>query len=358
MRVLLIKQSSLGDLIHCFPAISDLNRQFGDSIKLDWLVEEGFASVPTWHKTVGDVLPVAFRRWRKNFRSSRSEINRFIRLMRVREYDIIIDAQALLKSAIIAKIINKNAKAKVVGLSRASIRTEKLCTLFYHRRISVPLDQHAIWRVRQLFAEALDYNIHDSEDLPLFPKEDHCFPQEKIEGWNPPSIPFILGVHSTTWESKHLPISWWHEFIGRLQQEGKKLLLPWYGEAELTYAKRIQADFIGTVEILPQLNLNQIVSVMGQAQGVIAVDSGYAHIAAAMGVPTLTLYGATNKNLTAALGIKSDNLQSPLSCSPCMSHHCQYTSSNVKAQTGLDMHPPCYQVLEVEKVYRLLKQLM
>ena len=327
MRVLLIKQSSLGDLIHCFPAISDLHRQVKD-VQFDWLVEKGFVDVPRWHKGINEVIPIDFRYWRKNFMQSRGEIKDFFSSMRRRSYDLIIDAQALIKSAVIASLLNGKCtgkKAKIVGLDRDSIRTEKFCTLFYHQKIAVPLDMHAIERVRRLFAQAFHYDYETVAHYPLFPTDDFSFPDEVIVGLD--EFPdYVVGVHSTSWNSKHLPLEMWYQYAEKIQQQGKKLVLPWYGEAELTYAKRIQKSFSETVIILPQLTLNEIVSVLRRAWGIISVDTGYAHIAAAMGVPIVTLYGSTNKNLTAALGLRSDNLQSSFECSPCMTYDCKYAS--------------------------------
>lgn len=357
MKVLLIKQSSLGDLVHCFPAISELKRH-ARHIQLDWLVEEGFVQVPRWHNGVNEVLPIAVRRWRKNIWKSSDEISTFVRTMRARSYDIIIDAQALLKSALIAKIIRKNTsgkKARIIGLDKGSIRTEKLCTVFYDEKISVPLNKHAIWRVRQLFAKILGYDCHIASHQPLFPPEDFSFPHEKSVALAQFS-PYIVGVHATTWASKHIPVSLWHEYVRKLAEQGKKLLLPWYGEAELEHAKRIQFASTDNVIILPRLNLNQIASVIRTAEGVIAVDSGYAHIAAAMGVPTVTLYGATNKKLTAALGERSTNLQSQFQCSPCLRHQCQYRDTHSDGNHGTSSHhPPCYADFSADKVWQQVR---
>ena len=105
MRVLVVKTSSLGDVIHALPAISDAQLQFGDDFQCDWVVEQPFAEIPSWHPAVDTVIPVAIRQWRKNWLTSLSKIRRCLKRIRATRYDAIIDAQGLWKSAIITRSI-------------------------------------------------------------------------------------------------------------------------------------------------------------------------------------------------------------------------------------------------------------
>ena len=155
MRVLLVKTSSLGDLIHSFPALSDAGRAI-PGIRFDWLVEEGFAEVPAWHPGVLKVIPIGLRRWRRGWRKAwdSGELGEFARLLRQQRYDLVIDAQGLIKSALPAVL----AHGRRAGLDRVSAR-EPLSALFYQRRYRVARGQHAVERVRQLFAQALAYPL-------------------------------------------------------------------------------------------------------------------------------------------------------------------------------------------------------
>ncbi|MAL35291.1 MAG: lipopolysaccharide heptosyltransferase I, partial [Pseudomonas sp.] len=155
MRVLLVKTSSLGDVIHTLPALTDAQRAI-PGIQFDWVVEEGFAEIPAWHPAVAQVIPVAIRRWRKHpLQTLRTgEWRRFKARLRETHYDLVIDAQGLLKSAWLTRYV----KAPVAGLDRDSIR-EPLASRFYDRRYAVPRERHALERVRQLFAQALGYSI-------------------------------------------------------------------------------------------------------------------------------------------------------------------------------------------------------
>lgn len=155
MRVLIIKTSSLGDVIHTLPALTDAAHAI-PGIRFDWVVEEGFAEIPSWHPAVDQVIPVAIRRWRKNLWQTikSGEWKAFKQRVRERKYDLVIDAQGLVKSAWLTRYV----KAPVAGLDRYSAR-EGWASRFYDRRLSVATGQHAVERVRQLFAMALAYDL-------------------------------------------------------------------------------------------------------------------------------------------------------------------------------------------------------
>ena len=155
MRVLVIKTSSLGDVIHTLPALTDAARAI-PGIRFDWVVEEGFAEIPAWHPAVSQVITVAIRRWRKHpLKTLRSgEWSRFKQRLRESHYDLVIDAQGLLKSAWLTRYV----KTPVAGLDSNSAR-EPIAARFYDRPYSVPRGQHALERTRQLFGQALGYSL-------------------------------------------------------------------------------------------------------------------------------------------------------------------------------------------------------
>jgi len=155
MRVLVVKTSSLGDVIHTLPALTDAARAI-PGVRFDWLVEENFAEVPTWHPAVERVIPVALRRWRRSVLRTwlAGEWQAMTSQVRLADYDLAIDAQGLIKSA----ILTRYAGAPVHGLDRASIR-EPLASRFYDQRHAVAKGRHAVERVRELFAKSLGYAL-------------------------------------------------------------------------------------------------------------------------------------------------------------------------------------------------------
>ena len=339
MRVLLIKTSSLGDVIHTLPALTDASRAI-PGIRFDWVVEEGFAEIPTWHPAVDRVIPVAIRRWRKSlwqtFKSG--EWRRFKASLRERKYDLVIDAQGLLKSAWLTRYV----KAPVAGLDRDSVR-EPLASRFYSRRLAVGRGQHAVERLRQLFAVALGYDLPPG--LGDYALRREQWRQDK------PSAPFVLFLHGTTWDTKHWPEIYWRELAERLGHAGIGVRLPWGNPAEQARAERIAAG-LKNAQVLPKLNLAGVASVLAQAKACVAVDTGLGHLAAALDVPTISLFGPTNPGLTGAYGKGQLHLASDFACAPCLSKKCTYQPTP-EDQRRFDLKrewPLCFTRLNPERV--------
>lgn len=273
MRVLIIKTSSLGDVIHTLPALTDAAHAI-PGIRFDWVVEEGFAEIPSWHPAVDQVIPVAIRRWRRNlwqtFKSG--EWRQFKQRLRERQYDLVIDAQGLVKSAWLTRLV----KAPVAGLDRYSAR-EGWASRFYDRRLSVALGQHAVERVRQLFALALAY------DLPAG-LGDYGLNLDRLQ--LQPAAPYVVFLHGTTWATKHWPEVYWRELAERLGRKGLQVRLPWGNPDEQARAERI-AQGLQHCQVLPKLNLAGVARVLAGAKACVAVDTGLGHLAAALDVPTL-----------------------------------------------------------------------
>jgi heptosyltransferase I len=153
MKVLIIKMTSMGDVIHLFPALTDAVNHCPD-IRFDWVIEESFQELPKWHPAVDEIIPIAMRRWRRSPTSVFREptLKNALTKLRHQSYDLVIDAQGLLKSALISTL----ARGPVAGLDWNSAR-EKSASLFYQQKHSVSPKQHAVTRMRQLFAKALAY---------------------------------------------------------------------------------------------------------------------------------------------------------------------------------------------------------
>ncbi|EKT4466336.1 lipopolysaccharide heptosyltransferase I [Pseudomonas juntendi] len=313
MRVLIIKTSSLGDVIHTLPAITDAAHAI-PGIRFDWVVEEGFAEIPSWHPAVDQVIPVAIRRWRKNLWQTlkSGEWKAFKQRLRERKYDLVIDAQGLVKSAWLTRYV----KAPVAGLDRYSAR-EGWASRFYDRRLSVAVGQHAVERVRQLFALALAYDL--PEGLGRYGLD-----LDRLQ--LPPAAPYVVFLHGTTWATKHWPEAYWRELAERLGRRNLQVRLPWGNPAEKARAERI-AQGLKNCEVLPKLNLAGVARVLAAAKACVAVDTGLGHLAAALDVPTISLFGPTNPGLTGAYGRSQVHQASDWPCAPCLQKKCTYKPS-------------------------------
>lgn len=347
MRVLLIKTSSLGDVIHSLPALTDAAQAI-PGIQFDWVVEENFAEIPRWHPAVDRVIPVALRRWRRSlWQTWRSgEWQAFKAAIAEREYDLVIDAQGLVKSA----LLTRYARGPVTGLDRASAR-EPLASRFYQRPQTVAWGQHAVERVRQLFAAALGY--------PLPQGIGHYGLNRAALAGQGASEPYLLFLHGTTWATKHWPERYWRELAEQCAASGQAVHLPWGSEAEKARAERI-ADGLAGVTVLPKLNLAGVAGELAGARACVAVDTGLGHLAAALDVPTVSLYGPTNPGWTGAYGGGQLHLASDFACAPCLKKTCSYQPTEAeRAQFDLASEQPlCFTRLAPQRVLAELQPLL
>ena len=336
MRVLLVKTSSLGDVLHTLPALSDAARQL-PGISFDWVVEEAFVEVPAWHAAVDTVIPVALRRWKHSpLRVLRAgEPQAALRQLRRQPYDLVLDAQGLLKSAVITRL----ARGPRAGLDRNSAR-EPIAARAYQRRYTIPRPQHAVERVRQLFAAALDYE--PPATAPDYGIRQHFAGQGRGR--------YLVFLHGTTWPTKHWPEAYWGELAGLAAAQGLQVKLPWGGERERQRAERIAA-LHETVEVLPRMSLGELAMLIAGASGAVGVDTGLVHLAAALATPCITLYGSTDPGLIGTLGESQLHLQAQFECAPCLSKKCTFSGAS-------SVYPACYETLEPGKVWSTLGRII
>ncbi|RLQ22127.1 lipopolysaccharide heptosyltransferase I [Seongchinamella sediminis] len=299
MHVLLVKMSSLGDVVHTLPALTDAAANV-PGIRFDWVVEEAFAEIPAWHPAVDKVIPIALRRWRKHllreltgpeWRDCRNQLRRG-------HYDAVIDAQGLLKSALVARLV----KAPIFGLDRHSAR-EGLAALAYQHRIAVPRDMHAVERTRSLFATALNY--------PLPASRGDYGVREGLMGGKSHRSGGLLFFHGTARAEKLWPEDHWIELARLAGAADYPVWLPWGSEQERERAERI-ASACDSASVLPRLDLVGIAGLLLEANGAVAVDTGLGHLAAALDVPTVSLYGPTSTRLIGAYGKNQVHIESRL----------------------------------------------
>jgi len=290
MRVLIIKTSSMGDLIHTLPALSDAGAVHPD-IRFDWVVEEQYAEIPAWHPRVERVIPVALRRWRRYFYrldQLHKEWRQFRAALQESTYDCIIDAQGLLKSAILAT----RARGLRYGMDRRSAR-ERIAARFYHYPLAIDRRQHAIDRLRLLFSRVLRY------PLPNTPEEYGITLPDLADGDDAP--PYLVFVHGTAQRRKEWPQEHWQALCARATAAGCQVRLPWHGVREQQSARALALQGPG-ITVLPPLNLTALAGVLQGAQAVVTLDTGPGHLAAALGRPVVALYGATCPQRTGTRG--------------------------------------------------------
>ncbi|TGQ16686.1 MULTISPECIES: lipopolysaccharide heptosyltransferase I [unclassified Mesorhizobium] len=298
MKVLIVKTSSMGDVIHTFPAVEDAIRNRPD-ISFDWCVEEPFAGIVALHPAIGMIHKVAVRRWRKTLFDGGTwrEMAGLRRALRASHYDLVIDAQGLLKSALVAM----QAGAPIAGFDRASAR-EPSATLFYRRKYAVPRDLHAIERTRRLFGLALGYQ----PDLSTLES-----------GIVPPvgALPGVEGktaflLHGTSREDKKWPAEDWIETARGLADRHFTPVVTWSNEAEKSVAEAIAGAVPGTV-LVAKSPLADVAAILGHSALVIGADTGLTHLASAFGLPTVAIFLATEPGLTGPRGKFASTLLAP-----------------------------------------------
>ncbi|HEX4501694.1 MAG TPA: lipopolysaccharide heptosyltransferase RfaC [Scandinavium sp.] len=300
MRVLIVKTSSMGDVLHTLPALTDAVQAI-PGIRFDWVVEEGFAQIPGWHAAVDKVIPVAIRRWRKAWFSGPVKAERLVFRQKIQaeKYDAIIDAQGLVKSA---ALVTRLARGIKHGMDWQSAR-EPLASLFYNRRHHIGKQQHAVERTRELFAKSLGYSKPETQG-------DYAIAQHFQHLQKQNAKPYVIFLHATTRDDKHWPESHWHKLVELMQDTGIQIKLPWGAEHERQRAERIAAD-LQHVEVLPKLTLAEVAAELAGAETVISVDTGLSHLTAALDRPNITLFGPTDPGLIGGYGKNQQQYVSP-----------------------------------------------
>lgn len=292
MRVLIVKTSSLGDIVHALPVATDIARAL-PGVAVDWVAEAPFAALPALHPAVARVVPVALRRWRRApfAAATRAEVRAAWQALRAERYAAVIDCQGLLKSALVARC----ARGPASGLDRTSAR-EPLAAWAYARRIAVPRTLHAIERNRRIAAAALGYRLDGPARFAWRPAA-----AAPLDG-----TPAVLLIHASR-PTKRWPDADWLAVGGALAARGLPVLLPWGSAAEGERSRALAARLPGAI-VPPLLPLDRLAAQLALAPVVVGLDTGLTHLAGALGRPTVAVFCDYDPALAGVTGAAARNV--------------------------------------------------
>ena len=292
VRVLLVKLSSMGDVIHNLPVVTDLVRAIPD-IRVHWIAEAPYTEVIKLHPGVSLALKVHLRMIKKSWWRDAPwlQLERDRQVLVEEDYDAVLDTQGLLKSVMVSRWV----EAKRYGYSRSSAR-EPFASRFYDCSFDVPKNEHAVIRNRKLAAAAFGYALPDTLDYGI---SASAAPPAWLG-----ATPFAALLHATSRIDKRWPQGHWVGLGRQLNQRGLKVILPWGTEAERQTSEAIAAELVDAL-VPPAMSLAEAATVLAAAQCVVGVDTGLAHLAVALGRPTVGIYVSTSPALTGLFGSAS-----------------------------------------------------
>jgi heptosyltransferase-1 len=304
-KILLVKLSSLGDVLHNLPIVWDLRKRLPNA-KIDWIVEEGYVHLLEPLRTtemfrgIDRIIPVAFRRWRKNLFSIKTwrEFFAMRKSLQATTYDVVLETQGLLKSGLVCALAKKSNNAVVAGLGNATEHSgyEPMARMFYNQSVHVPLKCHAIDRSRWVMCSAFDWPLlNRNEEPPLFYPNNFIgrLAPLPIEGLRKQSngalVPYMVCFHSTARAAKRWPTENWVELGKALSSQGYQVLFPWGSPEEMKISALMASQVPGA--IVPRaFSIEEAYRLVAHAAITIGVDTGLTHLAAALGKPTIEIY--------------------------------------------------------------------
>lgn len=285
MKILIVRVSSLGDVVHNMPMVADILRRYPDAV-IDWVVEEAYVNLVRLNTGVRHVIPFALRRWRKSLLSAptRAEIGAFRSQLRSETYDVVFDTQGLLKTGIVMQMARLAPGGKRVGLANGTEGSgyEGISRIFHSMSVPVEPRTHAVLRGRLVAAAALGYQVDQPADFGL------RAPEMDLPAWMP-AEPYAAFFHATARASKQWAPERWIELARLLAERGMSVLLPWGSEMEKRAAELLAEQMPGA-RVLPKLPMMEAVLLAQRAALAVGVDTGLTHIAAAYNRLTIELY--------------------------------------------------------------------
>jgi len=351
-RILIIKLSSMGDVLHALPVLSDIKNYLGEESQIDWVTEPGYSCLLKDHPHIDNLYTLPFRKYPGYIRSIYSpEAKALHKTFNDQPaYDAILDLQGLLKSAWVCRW----AKGKRFGYDSKSIR-EPWASWLYNKKLGVSKNQHAVCRMRELAAKALGYAVPTTDPVyNLNARGENGPPGHIARGpsvrstQQPTKLQLIL-FPNTTWETKHWPLEHWQALINLTQQQFN-IFITWGSPAELELANNLSANY-ANCQPTPDLNISGMKNFLKHCDAFVGVDTGFAHLATAMDIPGIVLMGPTDKNKSGPLGKKQIALDIDLPCRPCHKRECALPVETNK------LRPACLAGITPELVLSTLKRL-
>lgn len=299
MKVLVVKMSSMGDIVHAQPVVSDLLAH-APQARIDWVAEAPFAGIPAMNPGVASVIPIAWRKWRRTLRepATRAALRTFRERLQATRYDWIVDCQGLLKSAAVARLARGTHRA---GPSWSSAR-EPLASLAYDRRAVVPWSLHVVARNRAIAAQALGYRLDG-------PARFGLRVPALVAAWLPDGPPTAVLIPGASRSEKLWPEAHWVAAGRQLAGQGLRLVWLWGSPEERARVQRLAAACGGgvldasgagdavrtegartTSVIPPFVSVADAASLVAGARIVVGLDTGFTHLAGALGRPTVGIF--------------------------------------------------------------------
>ena len=334
MKLLIVKLTSMGDLIQALPAVTDVRNARPD-VYIDWVVDEAFAEIPQWHPAIHTVIKTAHRRWKDNLVKTLrlGELTQFWHQLRACQYDVVIDAQTNLKSAVVTAF----CKGPKHGPDKASVR-EYPAHWAYNHHYAIAVDQLAIDRWRELFAKVLAYPL--PQTAPDFGLGGIDWPKPE----NLTTDPYLVAVTNASWDNKYWVDQHWRELITLAGQAGFQVLLTCGSDEEFRRSSII-AKGLKNAQVLAKSTLTEMAATLKGSSGAICMDTGLAHLSAALDVPTVTLYGPTDPDLIGATGRRSQHVVAAgFECIPCYRRECVVPGYRGTALCSLIILARCFPI--------------
>ena len=296
-KILLVKLSSLGDVLHNLPIVWDIRARLPKA-QIDWVVEEGYVHLLTpllsseGFRSIDHIIPFGLRRWKKLPFSLRSwkQFFAFKKELQEKTYDVIIETQGLIKSALVCALANKSSHAVVAGLANATEFSgyEPMARAFYNQLVHVPVQCHAVDRSRYVTCSALGWPLIGRSETAKF------YPASFIDVISDMAAiglqkPYILFFHSTAREAKRWANTHWIELGKKLAALGYQIVLPWGSAAERVISQELALQIPGSI-VPNSFSIEDAFSVIANSALVVGVDTGLTHLSAVLNKPTVEIY--------------------------------------------------------------------
>ena len=296
-KILLVKLSSLGDVLHNLPIVWDIRARLPNA-QIDWVVEETYVHLlmpllsRDGFRGIDRIIPFGLRRWKKSLLSKKSweEFFAFKDELQKVNYEFIIETQGLLKSALVCYLARKSSDAIVSGLANATEFSgyEPIARGFYDQSVHVPFHCHAVDRSRYVACSALNLPLIDrSEKAQFYPASyGESVVDSKLAGLEKP---YVLFFHSTAREAKRWSNANWIALGKKLVSLGYQVVLPWGNVPEKNVSNELAAQIPGSL-VPNAFSIQEAFAVIANSALIVGVDTGLTHLSAVLNKPTIEIY--------------------------------------------------------------------